>query len=137
MLWILVLEKTLKNSLDCKEVKSVNPKINQSWIFTGRTDAEALKLWLPDIKSQFIWKDPNARKDRRQKDEMVRYHHWLNGHEFKQTPDECRMEKPGGLQSMGSQRVRHDLAFQQQQNRSRFSDIEHEIMVPVGRVDTL
>ena len=63
--WIVVLEKTLENPLDCKEIQPVNPKGNQSWIFIGRTDAEAetLVLWSPDAKSWLIWKDPDAGKD--------------------------------------------------------------------------
>ena len=61
----VVLEKTLENSLDCKEIKPVNPKGNEPWIFTGRTDgeAEAPILWPPDVKSQLIRKDPDAEKD--------------------------------------------------------------------------
>ena len=90
--WIVVLEKTLESSLDCKEIKLVNPKGNQSWIFTGRTDteAEAPILWPPDVKSWLIWKDPDAGKDCRQgekgttEDEMVGWYHQLNGHEFEQ-----------------------------------------------------
>ena len=90
MFWIVVLEKTLESSLDCKEIKPVNPKGNQSWIFIGRTDAEAEIpiLWPPDVKNWLIWKDPDAGKDWRQEekgtteDEMVGWHHWLNGHEF-------------------------------------------------------
>ena len=84
-------EKTLENPLASKEIKSVNPKGNQPWIFTGRTDAEAPILWGPDVKSWFIGKDPDAGKDWRQKDkgttenETVGWHHWLNGHEFEQT----------------------------------------------------
>ena len=84
-----MLEKTLENSLDRKEIKPVNPKGNQSCIFIGRTDAEAPILWPPDEKSPLIGKDPDAGKDRRQEekmteDKMVRWHHQLNGHEFKQ-----------------------------------------------------
>ena len=78
----------------CKEIKSVNPKGNQSWIFTGRTDAEAEAsiLWPPDVKNWLIGKDPDAGKDWRQEekgmtdDEMVGWHHWLDGHEFEQAP---------------------------------------------------
>ena len=84
-------QKTLESPLDCKEIKPVNPKRNQSWIFFGRIDAEAEtpKLWPPDAKNWLIWKDPDAGKDWRQEekgkteDEMVGYHHWLNVHEFK------------------------------------------------------
>ena len=91
--WTVVLEKTLENPLDCKEIKPVNPKGNQSWIFIGRADAEpeAPKLWPPDVKSWLIRKDPDAGKDWKQEekgikeDEMVGWHHWLNGHEFEQT----------------------------------------------------
>jgi len=90
--WTVVLEKTLQSPMDCKEIQPVNPKGNQSWIFTERTDAEAEIpiLWLTDAKNWLTWKDPDARKDWRQEekgtieDEMVEWHHWLNGHEFEQ-----------------------------------------------------
>ena len=86
----VVLEEALESLLDCK-VKPVNPKGNQSWIFIRRTDAEA-EAQPPDVKSQFIRKDPDAGKDWGQEekgmpeDEMVGWHLWLNGHEFEQTP---------------------------------------------------
>ena len=88
--WNLVLEKTLESPFDCKEIQPVYPKGNQSWIFIGRTDAEAeaLVLWPPDVKNWLIGKDPDAGKDWRQEEkgttenEMVRWHHRLNGHEF-------------------------------------------------------
>ena len=88
--WTVVLEKTLESPLDCKEIKPVNPKENQSSIFIRRTDAEGetLVLWPPDAKNRFIEKDPDAGKDWRQKekgmteDEMVRWHHRLDGHKF-------------------------------------------------------
>ena len=91
--WTVVLEKTLENLLDNKEIKSVNPKWNQPWIFIGRTDAEAEApiTLAPDEKSQIIGKDPDAGKDWGQEekgtteDEVVGWHHWLDGHEFKQT----------------------------------------------------
>ena len=81
-------------SLELQGDKPVNPKGDQSWIFTGRTDAkaEALILWPPDAKNWLIWKDPDAGKDWRQEekgtaeDEMVGWHHWLDGHEFEQAP---------------------------------------------------
>ena len=90
--WAVVLEKTLESPLDCKEIQPVNPKGNQSWLFTGRTDAEAETpiLWPPDVKSWLIWKDPDAEKEWRQEekwttqDEMVGWHHQLDGHEFEQ-----------------------------------------------------
>ena len=88
----VVLEKTLESPLDCKKFKPVHPEGNQSWIFIGRTDAEAETpiLWPPDAKSWLIGKDPGAGKDWRQEekrmteDEMVGCHHWLDGHEFEQ-----------------------------------------------------
>ena len=87
--WTVVLEKTLESPLDCKVIQPVHPKGNQSWILIGRTDAEAETpiLWPPDVKNWLIWKDPNAGKDWRQEkgtteDEMVEWHHRLNGHEF-------------------------------------------------------
>ena len=91
-LWTVVLEKTLESPLDSKEIKLINPKGNQPWIFTGRTDteAEAPILWPPDAKSWLIGIDPDAGKDRKQEekgtteDEMVGWHHQLNGHEFEQ-----------------------------------------------------
>ena len=84
----VVLEKTSESPLDCKEIKPVNPKGNQPWIFNGRSDAEAEVpvFWPHDVKNLLIGKDPDAGKDWRQKkgmteDEMVGWHHWLNGHE--------------------------------------------------------
>ena len=87
-----MLDKTLESALDCKELQLVNPKGNQSWIFIGRTDAEAETpiLWPPDVKSWLIGTDPDAGKDRRQEEkgitenEMVGWHHRLNGHKFEQ-----------------------------------------------------
>ena len=92
--WTVVLWKTLENFLECKEIKPVNPKGNQSWIFMGRTDAEAETpiLWPPDAKNWLIGKDPNAGKGWRQEekgtteDEMVGWHHWLDEYEFEQAP---------------------------------------------------
>ena len=84
----------IESPFDSKKIKSVNPKGNQSWIFIGRTDAEAEApiLWPPVAKSWLIGKDPDAGKDWRQEkkgmteDEMFGWHHWLNGHEFEQAP---------------------------------------------------
>ena len=98
---LFVLEKTLGSPLEFKEIKPVNPKGNQPWIFIRRTVAEALILWPPGAKSGLTEKDPDAGKDWRQKekraaeDERVRQHHWLNGREFEQTPGE--MEDRGAL----------------------------------------
>ena len=87
--WTVVLEKTLESPLDCKEIQPIHPKGNQSWIFIGRTDAEAQSpiLWPPDVKNWLLRKDPDAEKDWRRekgttKDEMVGWHHRVNGHEF-------------------------------------------------------
>ena len=92
--WTVVLEKTLESPLDCKEIQPVHSKGNQSSIFIWRTDAEAETpvLWPPDAKNRLIWKDPDAGKDRRQEekgiteDEMVGWHHLLNGLEFEEAP---------------------------------------------------
>ena len=70
--WTVVLEKTLESLLDSKKIKTVNPKGNQSWIFIGRTDAEAPILWPPDGKNWLIWKDPDAGKDWRQEEKGMR-----------------------------------------------------------------
>ena len=90
----VVLEKTLESPLDCKEIQPVHPKENQSWIFIGRTDAEAETpvLWPPHTKNWLIGKDPDAGKDWRWEEkgmtenEMVGWHHWLDGHESEWTP---------------------------------------------------
>jgi len=92
--WTVVLEKTLESPLDFKEIQPVNSKGNQSWIFIGRTDAEAetLIIWSPDAKSWLTGKDPDAGKDWRREekgmteDEMAGWHHRLDGHEFEWTP---------------------------------------------------
>ena len=90
--WAVVLEKTLESPLDSKEIKPVNSKGNQPWMFIRRTDAEASVLWPPGVKSQLAGKDPDAGKDWGQEekgaseDKMVRKHHWLSGHELEQTP---------------------------------------------------
>ena len=91
--WTVVFEKTPESPLDCKEIQPVNPKGNQSWIFIGRSDAEAETpiLWSPHAKNWLIGKDPVARKDWRQdkgmtEDEMAGWHHWLDGCESEWTP---------------------------------------------------
>ena len=106
--WTVVLEKTLENPLDSKEIKPVHPKGNQSWIFIGRTDAEAETpvLWPPDAKSWLIWKDPDVEKDWVQEekgtteDEMIGWHHQLDGHGFGWTPGVG--DGQGGLVCCGS-----------------------------------
>ena len=93
--WTVVLEKILETLLDCKEIQPVHPKGNKSWIFIGRTDVEAETpiIWQPDAKKWLVGKDPDSWTDWRQEekgateDEMVGWHHWLNGHEFEQALD--------------------------------------------------
>ena len=88
--WTVVSEKTLESPLESKEIQLVHPRGDQSWVFTGITDVEAETpiLWPSDVKSWLIWKDPDAGKDWGQEekgmteDEMVRWHHQLNGHGF-------------------------------------------------------
>ena len=88
--WTVVLEKTLESPFDCKEIQPVHPKGDQSWVFTGKTDVEAETpiLWPPDAKNWLVWKAPDAEEDwgweekGTTEDEMVGWHHWLNGHEF-------------------------------------------------------
>ena len=89
-----MLEKTLESPLDYKQIQLIHSKGDQSWVFIGRTDVEAETpvLWPPDVKSWLIWKDPDAGKDWGQEekgtteDEMVGWHHRLNGHGFGWTP---------------------------------------------------
>ena len=119
---IVVLEKTLE-SLYCKEIQPINPKGNQAWMFFGRTDAEAeaSMFWPPDMKSQITGKDPDARKDRREKKGVERMR-WLDTTLTQWTwiwansRRQWSTEELGMLQSMGSQRVGHDLATEQQQH---------------------
>ena len=100
--WTVVLEKTLESPLDCKEIQPVHPKGNKSWVFIGRSDVEAKTpiFWLPDAKSCLMWKDADAGKDWGQEekgtteDEMIRWHHQLNGHRFGWTR-ELVMDKEG------------------------------------------
>ena len=88
--WTVMLEKTLENPLGCREIQPVHSKGDQSWVFIGRTDAEAETpiLWPADAKSWLIGKDPDAGRDwgqeekRMTEDKMVGWHHWLDGHEF-------------------------------------------------------
>ena len=116
--WTVVLEKILESPLDCKEIQPVHPKGKQSWIFIGRTDAEAETsvLWPSDVKNWLIWKDPDAGKDWRQQEkgltqgEMIGWHHRLDGHEFEQAPGVG--DRQGSLVccSPWGGRVRHDWA---------------------------
>ena len=115
----VVLEKTLESPLDCKEI---NPKGNQPGIFIGRTDAEGAPIfWPPDVNSWLTGKDPNAGKDRGQKekraaeDEMVREHYQLGGRVWANSRRQWKTGKPGVLQSTGLQRVKHDLSTEQKE----------------------
>ena len=101
--WTVVLEKTLENPLDCKEIPPVHPEGDQSWVLIGRTDVEAKTPLLlpPEMESWLIWKDPDAGKDWRQEEkgmtenEMAGWPHWLDGHEFEWTPGAG--DRQGGL----------------------------------------
>ena len=128
--WIVVLERTLESPVDFKEIKPVNPKGNQPWIFIGRTDAEgeALILRPPDMKSQLIWKDPDAGKRLRARGEegnrgwddwMASLTQWT--WVWANSGRQWRTGKPGVLQSIGLQRVGHDLGTKQQQRYSTLS----------------
>ena len=116
--WTVVLEKTLESPLDCKEIQPVHPEGNQSWVLIGRTDAEAETpiLWPPDVKNWPIGRDPDSGKYWRQEkgmteDEMVGWHHQLDGHEFEKAPGVGDGQGSLALlQSMRSQRVRHSWA---------------------------
>ena len=114
--WTVVLEKILESSLDCMEIKPANPKGNQSWIFIGRTDADAesLILWPPDVKNWLIGKDPDAGKYWRweekgmTEDEMFRWHHQLDGHEFEQVSGVGDGQTAVACCSPWGRRVGHD-----------------------------
>ena len=114
--WTVLLERTLESPLDCKEIQPVHPKGNQSWIFIGRTDDEAETpiLWPPDVKNLLIWKDPHSGKDWRWEEKGTqRMSGWMASL-TRWTWVWVSLEswwwsgKPGVLQSMGSQGVRHD-----------------------------
>jgi len=114
--WTVVLEKILESPLDYKEIQPVHPKGNQSWIFIGRTNAEAETriLWPPDAKNWLIWKDPDAGKDWRWEEKGMTeagWHHRLIGHESEQAQGSWWMiGRPGVLRFMGLQRFRQDWA---------------------------
>ena len=117
--WTVLLEKTLESPLDCKEIQPVHPKRNQSWISIGRTDveAEAPILQPPDVKNWLIWKDPDAGKDWRQEEKgmtedengwMVSLTQWT--WDWASSGSCWWIGRPGVLQSLGLQRIRHDWA---------------------------
>ena len=128
----VVLEKTLESPLDCKEIQLVHPKGNQSWIFIGRTNAEAPILWPPDVKNWLIGKDPDDGKDWRREekgtteDEMVGWRHRLDAHEFEQAPG---IGDGQGILSCcspwGSQRVGHNWVTELKQKMEFY-------ILPVG-----
>ena len=125
--WTVMLENTFESPLDGKEIKSVNPKGNQSWIFIGRTDteAEAPIHWPPEAKNWLIGKDPDAGKDWRQEekgmteDEMIGWHHQLYGHEFEQVP--------GVGDGQGSLAAVHGVA----KSLTRLSDWTYRVMLNI------
>ena len=126
----VVLEKTLESPLDCKKIKPVNPKGNQSWIFIGRTGAEVEVpvFWPPDAKSQMtlMLRTTEGRKEQRETgDEMVGWHHRFNRHELEQTLGD----------GVGLQRVEHDLATEQQQQQSR--EMKLHIYILMGQCQDL
>ena len=135
--WTVMLEKTLESPLDSKEIQPVHPKGNQSWMFIGRTDVEAETpiLWPPDAKSWPIWKDPNAGKDWRQEekgsteDEMVVWHHRLDGHEFEQAPGVG--DGQVGLECCSPWGVRHDWATELNCYGSRnwYSFLKNDLLI--------
>ena len=113
--WTVVLEKTLESSLDCKEIQPVHPKADQSWVFIGRTDAEAETpiLWPPDVKNWLIWKDPDAGNDWRQEEKGTTEDEMdgitdLTDMSLSNLQELVNTGKPGVLQSMESKRVRHN-----------------------------
>ena len=125
----VVLEKTLKSPLDSKEIKPVSPKGSQPWIFIGRTVAEAdiPIFWPPVVKSQLIGKDPDAGKDWGQEgkgvreDEMIGWHHQLNGHEFEQTLGDSEGREAWRATVHGITKSWNDLVTEQlQQQISQF-----------------
>ena len=124
--WTVMLEKTFESPLNCKEIKPVNPKENQSWIFIGRTDAEAKVpiFWSPDAKNWLIRKDSDAGKEWRQEEEgmteneMAGWHHCLDGHKFEQTLRDSEGQGSLACCSPWGCRVGQDWATEQLNNNN-------------------
>ena len=125
--WAVVMDSK-ESPLNYKEIEPMNPKENQPWIFIRRTDVEAetLILWPPDAKSRFIRKDPDAGKDWRQEekgkieDEMVGWHHWLNGHEFEQAPGDGEGQRSlASCSPWGCEELVTTVVAEQQQQQQR------------------
>ena len=124
--------RLLKSPLDCKVIEPVHPNGDRSWVFIGRTDIEAETpiLWPPDAKNWLIWKDPDTRKDWRQEKGMteggiVRWHHWLNGHESEQAP-----EVGDGQGSLGCPWGRKESDMTEQLRWTVMADVEHRSGCP-------
>ena len=135
--WTVVLEKTLESPLNCKEIQLVHPKGDRSWVLIGRTEIEAETpiLWPPDMKSWLIGKDPDAGKDWGQEekgtteDEMVGWHHWLNGHGFGWTPGVG--DGQGGLACCSS------WGYKESDMTERLNWTELKVSVEAGACDKL
>ena len=131
--WTVVLEKTLESPLDCKEIQPGHPKGDQSWVFIERTDVEAETpiLWPPDAKSWLIWKDPDSGNNWGQEekgtteDEMVRWHHWLDGCGFEWTPGVG--DGQGGLECCDSWGCK-ELDMTEQLNWTEFNLNTHSVI---------
>ena len=129
--WTVVLEKTLQSPLDCKKIQPVPPKGDQSWVFIRRTDVEAETLihWPPDAKSWFIWKDPDAGKDWRQRRKGQQRMRWLMASLTQWTWVWVNSRswwgtmRPGVLRFMGSQRVEHDWATELNWTDRKYKEI--------------
>ena len=130
---------TLESPLHCK-IKPVSPKGNQSWIFTWRTDAEAESptLWPLDSKNWLIGKDPDSGKDWKQEekgmpeDEIVGWHHWLNGHKSEQAAGDCEEQGSLACCSPWACSVGHHWVTEQQQQYMKYGQFEKELLNSLG-----
>ena len=141
----VVLEKTLENPLDCKEIQPVHPKGDQSWRFVGRTDAEAGTqiLWPPDVKNWLFWKGLDAGKDWRweekgtTEEEMIGWHHWLNGHGFEPTPGIVKDRQAWCAAVYESQKCQTQLSDWTTTSMVVWSLVFKEISIPFSTVAVL